>query len=200
VSAAALRRPRRLLAAALASVLAHAGALAAFGAVPFERARPGAFRDIEVALVAAAPVAARAPRAVMRRAPAATAAVTPVAEASPEAPAGGDARDEPLVEARHDVATLDNPRPPYPLAARRLGQQGRVVLRAHVDADGRCEELRLAASSGHRLLDDAALATVRRWRFLPATRAGIAVASWVEVPIAFRLDVPSDGAALHATR
>ena len=182
-----LRLPRATLAAWVLSALAHVALLAGTGAPPFSNARPGAFREMEVSLTmsGAAPVAAR------RHAPAAVLTTA----ATGHAPATGGAaentadeqHDEPLVESRYDVATLNNPKPPYPLAARRQGVEGRVVLRAQVLEDGRCAEVRIVRSSGHALLDDSALATVRRWRFVPATRAGKAVGSWVEVPIHFQL-------------
>jgi protein TonB len=95
--------------------------------------------------------------------------------------------DSPRVEARVDVAALNNPKPPYPLAARRLGLEGRVLLAARVTADGACAEVRLKQSSGHALLDASALESVRRWRFLPARHGDSPVESWVEVPVSFRL-------------
>jgi protein TonB len=83
-----------------------------------------------------------------------------------------------------------NPKPPYPMLARRMGMQGTVVLRVHVRADGSVAEAALAQSSGSQLLDDSALKTVReQWRFLPARLDGTPVESWVEVPIRFVLDV-----------
>jgi protein TonB len=119
--------------------------------------------------------------------PVAAAANAPIA--APEDSGSRDAgRDEPLVEARYNVATLNNPKPPYPLAARRRGLQGRVLLTAHVLADGRCEQVEVRHSSGHELLDIAARDTVRHWRFLPARRGDTPVDAWVEVPITFRLD------------
>jgi protein TonB len=38
------------------------------------------------------------------------------------------------------------------------------------------------------LLDESALSAVRRWRFVPAQRAGAAIDSWVDVPVSFRLE------------
>jgi protein TonB len=86
------------------------------------------------------------------------------------------------------VAYGQNPPPPYPLVARRLGMEGVVLLDVLVAPDGRAAEVRLARSSGHPQLDDSAVRTVReRWRFIPARRAGAAVESRVTVPIRFRL-------------
>jgi protein TonB len=60
-------------------------------------------------------------------------------------------------------------------------------LHVIVDAQGNVASLSVARSSGSRLLDDAAVDAVRRWRFAPARRAGVPVAGSVEVPILFRL-------------
>lgn len=108
---------------------------------------------------------------------------TAAAPSEPSAPAAA-----PIAEAQFEVQGLNNPKPPYPLAARRQGLEGRVLLAAHVRADGSCGDVRLKQSSGSALLDRAALDTVRRWRFLPASRAGNAIDSWVDVPIRFRLE------------
>ncbi len=83
-----------------------------------------------------------------------------------------------------------NPAPAYPWLSRQKGEQGRVVLRVAVDAEGRAADVGIAASSGFGRLDRAAQAAIRRWRFAPARRAGIAVPGHVEVPVTFRL---SDG-------
>lgn len=84
-------------------------------------------------------------------------------------------------------AGLSNPRPPYPPGARRRNQQGRVLLRVRVSARGRALSVRVSRSSGYKLLDSAALRTVRRWRFRPAMKNGKPVPATVIVPITFRL-------------
>lgn len=155
--------------------------------------RPFAVERLEISL-AAAPSLRTTRRAVKTpAAPANTAAreATPSETAATPTPvesAGGADRDEPLVEAKFHADTLRNPKPPYPLAARRQGVEGRVLLAAHVRADGSCAEVRLKHSSGHGLLDRSALDTVRRWRFLPAKRGNASIDSWVDIPISFRLE------------
>jgi protein TonB len=94
----------------------------------------------------------------------------------------------PLVPPRYDAAYLDNPAPAYPSAARRLHEEGRVLLRVRVTADGRAGDVDVATSSGSERLDRAALDAVRRWRFVPARRGDEAVAAQVLVPIVFSLD------------
>jgi protein TonB len=83
---------------------------------------------------------------------------------------------------------LDNPAPAYPLISRRLGEQGRVLLRVRVGTGGQAELIEVHGSSGFARLDDAARDTVRRWRFAPARRGDAPVPAWVLIPISFRLD------------
>lgn len=82
---------------------------------------------------------------------------------------------------------LHNPRPDYPAQAKRMGWEGRVVLRVEVLANGSAGAVSIAKSSGHEILDEAALEAVRRWKFVPAKRDGTAVNSSVNVPINFNL-------------
>ena len=100
--------------------------------------------------------------------------------------ADGGAGDDPNSIAHADYAS--NPAPAYPAAARRHEQQGTVTVKVLVGADGSVERAEVADSSGFDTLDNAALETVRsRWRFVPARHDGIAVESWVLVPIRFAL-------------
>lgn len=88
---------------------------------------------------------------------------------------------------RYGIGGGVNRPPAYPRRARRLGWQGRVILRVRVTAHGRVETIRLSRSSGHDVLDRAALKAVRAWRFSPATLGPAPVAAWIDVPILFRL-------------
>ncbi len=82
-----------------------------------------------------------------------------------------------------------NPKPPYPLRARRMGAEGVVVLKVFVHEDGSVGEVGISQSSSFPILDEAARTTVQeQWRFLPARLDGKPVASWVEVPIHFVLE------------
>ncbi len=75
--------------------------------------------------------------------------------------------------------------PVYPRRALELGQQGTVTLHARVKPDGLAQELKVVATSGHSLLDKAALAAVEKWVFEPVVHNGIATTGWVRVPIEF---------------
>ena len=83
--------------------------------------------------------------------------------------------------------SLKNPAPRYPWPARIQGWEGSVLLRVGVSAEGRSVSPQVVGSSGHWVLDEAALEAVRGWRFIPARRGRKRVASQVEVPITFVL-------------
>lgn len=83
---------------------------------------------------------------------------------------------------------LRNPHPAYPEAARAAKQQGVVLLRVGVTAQGAVGNVRIVRSSGFPLLDERARSTVaERWSFRPAKAGGVAVASEVSIPIRFTL-------------
>lgn len=88
---------------------------------------------------------------------------------------------------RFNADYLKNPPPVYPALSRRLGEQGHVMLRALVRADGLPETIAIHHSSGSSRLDRAALEAVRRWRFVPARRGDTPVAAPVLIPISFIL-------------
>lgn len=79
------------------------------------------------------------------------------------------------------------PRPPYPDLARKRGQEGMVNVRCQVDSSGKVTAVSLAKSSGFKLLDEAALKTVGKWKFKPGSRDGGSVAGTVVVPVQFKL-------------
>lgn len=80
-----------------------------------------------------------------------------------------------------------NPAPPYPADAYAQGLEGRVQLLVQIDARGRVQALEIAKSSGVASLDAAAVKAVRKWRFVPAERAGQPVAASVKVPVRFSI-------------
>lgn len=80
-----------------------------------------------------------------------------------------------------------NQLPRYPFQALGSRAEGRVVVRAEVQADGRVGQSWIKQSSGAQTLDLAALDTVRGWRFHPGQRHGMAVAMWLDVPIEYKL-------------
>jgi protein TonB len=65
--------------------------------------------------------------------------------------------------------------------------EGTVLLLVEIRESGRPERITITQSSGHPILDEAAMGAVGRWRFIPAQREGKAVRSIAEVPIVFSL-------------
>lgn len=80
-----------------------------------------------------------------------------------------------------------NRKPAYPAAAHRQGLEGEVLLRVWINASGRVQRVEVERSSGHAILDQAAVTAVRAWRGHPARRAGQAVATVELLPIRFVL-------------
>jgi periplasmic protein TonB len=83
---------------------------------------------------------------------------------------------------------LNNPKPPYPPLSKRLGEQGKVVVRVLIEPDGTASRAEVHSSSGFERLDRTALQTVQRWRYAPGTRNGVPEAMWFNVPIQFVLE------------
>jgi len=141
----------------------------------------------------AEPRAVRAPKPpplIASDAPAAGASfVAPIAPPAAPAPAAPAAAPAPrVVPPSFDAAYLRNPAPAYPSISRRRGEQGTVVLRVYVGADGIAQKVLVNVSSGHERLDSAAQEAVQQWRFVPARQGEAAVAAWVLVPIRFALE------------
>jgi protein TonB len=109
---------------------------------------------------------------------------SPVAASAP--PASVPVEQKPLVRAEADY--LNNPKPSYPRLSKRMGEQGEVRLRVLVAVDGRVASVQLSRSSGFERLDEAALDSVKQWRFKPATQGGEPLETWVEVPVKFVLE------------
>lgn len=79
------------------------------------------------------------------------------------------------------------PAPRYPRVAERRGLMGTVLLDIDVAPDGSVADVRVETSSGHRVLDERAVETVRGWRFHPARRGERPCAGTVRKPIEFKL-------------
>lgn len=80
-----------------------------------------------------------------------------------------------------------NVRPTYPPLARRRGLEGRTILKVEILSSGRSGSVALISSSGHALLDDAALAAVRQWTFVAAGDVAHDTTTFIEIPVSFRL-------------
>ena len=81
-----------------------------------------------------------------------------------------------------------HPAPEYPTVARRLREEGSVLVRVSISADGLPTAVAVERSCGHPLLDDAAVEAVRRSTFEPARAAGTPVPSRAVLAVRFSLD------------
>jgi len=91
------------------------------------------------------------------------------------------------IEPDYKATYLNNPLPAYPMVARRMGWQGKVVLNVEVLESGLPGQIKLHQSSGRDVLDSTAMQAVRGWRFVAARHNGQMVAKWFLVPIPFVL-------------
>ncbi len=118
--------------------------------------------------------------------PAPPAPPEPIVSAPPPAPPAPPA--PPRIELPSSNADyLRNPPPPYPSLSRRLGEQGRVVVRVFIQLDGTASRAEVQRSSGFERLDQTAVQAALRWRYVPGKRAGVPEPMWVNVPIDFTL-------------
>lgn len=91
----------------------------------------------------------------------------------------------PAVDTAHPIG-----QPNYPAQSVRMNQEGLVRVDVCVRPDGRLDRVTLGQSSGHRLLDEAAVKHMSRRdiRMKPGSRDGEAVTSCTSVPIRFNLN------------
>jgi protein TonB len=122
---------------------------------------------------------------VTEPAPAVTAA-PPMAAPAPAKIAAPVA--EPLVGAAYKAPGLKNPPLSYPRIALSRQWEGTVTLEIQVLANGSAGEVKIVSSSGHEILDEAAIEQVKAgWHFIPAHRGDKTVDGWVRVPLSFKL-------------
>ena len=108
----------------------------------------------------------------------------PVKPAAPPAPPAPPKIELPSSQASY----LNNAPPRYPSMSKRLGEQGRVVIRALIATDGTASQATIRTSSGYLRLDETALQTVLQWRYVPGKRAGVPEAMWFNIPLDFVLE------------
>lgn len=80
------------------------------------------------------------------------------------------------------------PKPVYPAEAKQAHWTGVSTVAFLIDVDGAVRDTRVLKSSGHAVLDDAVLATLKACTFRPATRNGHLVEAWQPVQFAWDLD------------
>jgi len=92
---------------------------------------------------------------------------------------------KPIVPAK--VTYAPDPADYYPAQSRRNNEEGRALVHICVDERGRVASAAVDASSGHALLDDAAVRLAKLYRFKPATQDGKPVQQCTGLPVKFVL-------------
>ncbi len=78
--------------------------------------------------------------------------------------------------------------PKYPMASRRKGEQGRVILDVLVSKEGKATSVNIISTSGYKELDAAAKEAVMAAKFNPGERNGKAVEASARMTILFQLN------------
>jgi protein TonB len=98
-----------------------------------------------------------------------------------------DGSAERVEAARSKAKPGQNVRPEYPRIAQEAGWEGTVMLHVEVLPDGKAGMVSVELTSGHAVLDNAALNAVQRWRFSPAMDGNFPIKSVVRLPVRFDL-------------
>jgi TonB family protein len=88
-----------------------------------------------------------------------------------------------LAAAEIKAATVSSPQPVYPLAARKQHWTGAGDFACHISPDGTVASVDVLRSTGHQVLDQAAITALQHWRFQPGK-----VESRLNIPIDFRMN------------
>ncbi|GAB2580412.1 hypothetical protein GCM10027034_09260 [Ramlibacter solisilvae] len=138
-----------------------------------------------------APQAAPQPLAITDPTPAPN-APTGTLMSQPPAPSLSSAPAAPAAPAVQLPSTeadyLQNPKATYPPMSRRMGEQGMVLVRVLVGADGQPQKAELKRTSGYERLDKSALEYVMKCRYVPGKVGGVAQAMWYDAPVNYVLD------------
>lgn len=86
------------------------------------------------------------------------------------------------------AVALYAPLPRYPIAAREMGFEGKVVLEVKIDVEGRAAAAQVLESSGRRDCDEAARKVIlEKWRFKPSAKFGAPTESQERVVVVYDL-------------
>ena len=103
----------------------------------------------------------------------------------------GTAIDPPAPPAPVIVAPGLDPRyagdlqPDYPAAERRMGNPGKVTVRVLIGPDGRVKQVEPVSATSDAFFRATRDQALRRWRFRPGTRDGVAQAAWRTMSVTF---------------
>jgi protein TonB len=108
------------------------------------------------------------------------AAVTPIPTPTPTpAPV--------LTGAAPDPRFAGDFQPSYPPQLLRTGVEGKTVVKVLIGTDGRVKQVAIVSTDDPLFADATERQALRRWRFKPAMRDGVAVESWKQMTVRFEL-------------
>lgn len=120
-----------------------------------------------------------------------TQTAAPVERAPAPAPAVVSAPAAPVSAAPKTITSgveyIQAPQPVYPPMSKRMGEQGKVILRVLVSESGKPDQVQIQTSSGSARLDEAGRQAAMRALFKPHLEDGRAVSVYVIVPLNFQL-------------
>ncbi|MEO5796295.1 MAG: TonB family protein [Rhodoferax sp.] len=128
-----------------------------------------------------------APTGVTTPQPPAPPIAEPVAVA-PAAPPAAPPAPPRIVLPSSDADYLNNPKPTYPAMSKRLGEQGKVLVRVFIGIDGIPDKAELKRSSGYDRLDRSALEYILKCRFVAGKVNGVPQPMWYEAPVNYVLE------------
>jgi protein TonB len=108
----------------------------------------------------------------------------PTPPAPPPAPPAPPAVQMPSSNADY----LQNPKATYPAMSKRLGEQGKVIVRVLVGVDGLPKSAEVKKSSGFDRLDEAAVEYIMKCRFVPGKINGVVQAMSYDAPVNYVLN------------
>ena len=84
---------------------------------------------------------------------------------------------------------IDGPKPHYPIASRRLREEGEVLVSLCIGSSGEVEKAQIQKSSGYQNLDHSALSALSKWRFVASSQLiSSSLAKCFRFPVRFTLE------------
>jgi len=75
--------------------------------------------------------------------------------------------------------------PDYPSDERRLGREGRVVVRVLIGTDGRVKQVEKVSAASDSFFEATRRRALEKWRLTPGTRDGVPIEAWRTMAVSF---------------
>jgi len=108
-------------------------------------------------------------------------------------------KEKGLLADRPNPLPVHMPEPIYPVESSARREHGTLALRVLVNRHGKIDKVTVNRSSGHQRLDQAGIAAVTNWKFLPAVKRGMPVDAWIDISMQFKVFQTDDTTAGSVT-